>query len=329
MLGLGLSPSLLDLLQSYLARRMQWVNLSGDYSDAMEVEDGVPQGSVLGSTLFICYINDITNSEFEGGVCQYADDTALYCVEKDLDRLEHVMNTNLEKLKNWAVVNRLTINVNKTKYLLFKRSLKTPTRPLNLHIGHIRLGACTQYDYLGFRLDTTLSFKLHVQNIVANCNARIVSLCKIRKYINTETAIRIYKGIIMAKLQYGLVFALNALQSDQKKLQVIQNRALRVCTLSGRYATNLSLHITHNVLPIALRIKLDLLVLIFKKVKSHARQPEESLNVEPMGPGVITRSRSAPTLRITQPASSRFRNSLILYWPYYLGDLTTSNQTNK
>lgn len=114
---------------------------------------------------------------------------------------------------------------------------------------------------------------------------------------------RIYKGIIMAKLQYGLVFSVNALQSDRKKIQVLQNRALRICTQSTRYVTNHSLHTSCNVLPISLRIKLDLLILMFKKIHSNGMQAQ------------------------SQPKSQRFRNS-VTYRPSLLGRVVTTHPTN-
>lgn len=117
---------------------------------------------------------------------------------------------------------------------------------------------CTEYVYLGIRLDNRLSFVPHIGNLIRNCNIRLCTLSKIRKYIDVRTAILIYKAIVMLKLQYGLIFSMNALQQYKQKLQVVQNRALRICCLAGRYVSNYSLHQRHHVLPISLHTKLDL-----------------------------------------------------------------------
>lgn len=222
------------------------------------------------------------------------------------------MNRNLARLQHWSLSNRLTINAQKTKYLLFRRSVRSKVKELVLHIGPTKLTECLNYDYLGFRLDVTLSFKDHVNNLVTNCNLRLMTLCKIRRYIDTPTAVRIYKSLIMSRLQYGLVFALNALQSDRKRLQTLQNRALRICTLSDHYVSNLSLHTDCKVLPISLRTKLDLLVLMYKKVR---RLDSDTGVDENTQSGMMTRLRSAPTLSTSVPTCQRFRNSVTYIGP--------------
>lgn len=100
--------------------------------------------------------------------------------------------------------------------------------------------------------------------MVSNCNATLFTLCKVRKYIDAGTAVKIYKSIIPSKMQYGLLVTLNCTQSEQGKIQKLQNRALRICLLAGRYVSNLTLHNCCNVLPIALRCKVKLLNLMYK-----------------------------------------------------------------
>lgn len=98
-------------------------------------------------------------------------------------------------------------------------------------------------------------------------------------------------------MQYGLVFVLNALQNDRQKIQKFQNRALRICTLATRYTSNLNLHMACQVLPIEQRCKLDLLVLMFKRIfRGH----------EMVVPVRETRLSSAPMIAICKPNSSKF-----------------------
>lgn len=147
----------------------------------------------------------------------YADDTAIFCSGKDVSVLESVMNRNLSKLNHWACNNKLTINASKTKYMLFGKRQSGQVPYPTLLIGSNELKHCDQFDYLGVRLDTCLSFKPHIQNVLANCNARLVTLCKIRRYIDCRTATLIYKSIIMSKMQYGMVFVLMPHRVKDKK----------------------------------------------------------------------------------------------------------------
>lgn len=165
---------------------------------------------------------------------------------------------------------------------------------VNLFIGPSKLEVCQEYDYLGVRIDNRLSFIPHIENVIRNCNARLCTLSKIRKYIDVKTAVTIYKSTIMSRLQYGLVFSVNALQKYRQKLQVIQNRALRICSLTNRYVSNYSLNQLHHVLPFNLRSKLDLLILMFKLVRRNAMATVYNAQR-------LTRLQTAPTMRVSRP----------------------------
>lgn len=124
-------------------------------------------------SLFIWYINDFIFSNFEGGTCLYADDTALYVTANSIDLVVSAMNRNLVKIENWTNSNRLTIYSTKTKYMVFDRSPLSKCHNVYLHIGSTKLEARTYYDYLGIQLDDTLSFELHIDKVVNSCNARL------------------------------------------------------------------------------------------------------------------------------------------------------------
>lgn len=94
------------------------VTLSGVCSDVPTVYDGVPQGSVLGPTLFLCYINYLVSCEFEGGVSLYADDTAIYYSCENIIELERVMNNNLAKLLLWTNSNRLSRDLSRPSTII-------------------------------------------------------------------------------------------------------------------------------------------------------------------------------------------------------------------
>lgn len=98
------------------------------------------------------------------------------------------MNRNLEKLKVWATNNRLMINASKTNYMVFDGKRGSDGSYQTLYIGQRELDHCERFDYLGVRLDPNLSFRPHIQNVLANCNRRLVTLCTIWKYIDSRTA---------------------------------------------------------------------------------------------------------------------------------------------
>jgi len=87
------------------------------------VKCGVPQGSVLGPKLFLLYINDIVNVSTSLKFILFADDTTILCSGETLHELNQIMNLELEKLKHWFSANKLTLNLKKTSYMLFKQKI--------------------------------------------------------------------------------------------------------------------------------------------------------------------------------------------------------------
>jgi hypothetical protein len=122
--------------ESYLSNRTQYVSINGVDSSCKYVNFGVPQGSVLGPLLFLLYINDLPNAT-DLFTSLFADDTGLLMSSHDLDGLFSKVNQELEKAADWFCANKLTLNVSKTKYLIF-RSKKMPIFPekLKLIIGN-------------------------------------------------------------------------------------------------------------------------------------------------------------------------------------------------
>lgn len=148
--------------------------------------------------------------------------------------------------------------------MFFGTSGCQPCDQPSLLMNNIDLKSYETFDNLGLQLDTDLSFEAHMSHTLANCNFRLTTLCKIRKYIDQRVAIRIYKSIMLAKLQYGFSFLTNCSSRTKKMVQHFQNKALHVCCLGNRYTSNHELHHQNNVLPIELRCKTEVLNLMYK-----------------------------------------------------------------
>ena len=104
--------------------------INGVESDFLEVNSGVPQGSILGPVLFLLYINDIVNATNYFSIRLFSDDTSLTAAGKDLDLLLQRINSELPAIYKWLCSNRLTLNLSKTKYLVFQPRQKVNS---NLH----------------------------------------------------------------------------------------------------------------------------------------------------------------------------------------------------
>ena len=109
-----------DLIKSYLTNRKQFVSINGYDSTKQDITCGVPQGSTLGPLLFLLYINDLKNSVKFAKASHFADDTCLTYSNKNPKTLESNLNYDLKNLTQWLRANRLSLNVDKTKLLIFK-----------------------------------------------------------------------------------------------------------------------------------------------------------------------------------------------------------------
>ena len=140
-------------LQNYLANRKQYVVINDDCSDLLDMTCGVPQRSVLGPILFIIYINDI---------CNVSD--VIKCVlfaERNLTDLQLTLNRELGKLFVWFSVNKLSLNLSKTNYILFRN--RSADTDLNIRINTINVTRVQSSKFLGIIIDENLNWKPHIQ----------------------------------------------------------------------------------------------------------------------------------------------------------------------
>ena len=118
----GIKGKPLDLIKDYLHERYQYTCFNGICSQTLKITCGVPQGSCLGPLLFIMYINDLPmRSNFSTTL--FADDTYLSLSNSNLKILERNANIELTKIDKWFCENKLSINYNKTFFLLFNKQI--------------------------------------------------------------------------------------------------------------------------------------------------------------------------------------------------------------
>ena len=105
---------------SYLNNRVQAVNIGHTYSmsNFQGIKVGVPQGSILGPLLFIIYVNDLPHC-VDCKTVMYADDTTLLFHSSDQVSLQIDLDSNLNRIAQWFNRNKLTLNIKKTKLMLF------------------------------------------------------------------------------------------------------------------------------------------------------------------------------------------------------------------
>ena len=147
----------------YLSGRHQYVDYNDAKSETKSVLIGVPQGPILGPLLFLIYINDLPSVTPIFHMLMYADDTTLYCNLNGVNS-EVKINNELSKISEWLSSNKLSLNIKKTKFMVFH----TPQRRVNypvLKLNNVNIERVSQFNFLGVVINSTLKWDKHIAHI--------------------------------------------------------------------------------------------------------------------------------------------------------------------
>jgi len=242
-----------DLIKSYLTCRQQYVELENLPSDRKDISCGVPQGSILGPLLFLIYINDMHTCSKILKFFLFADDTTLLLSSEDIDSLIITINTELANLADWLALNKLSLNVSKTNYIVFSGQHIEPSKlVISLNGNTITRVNCTKF--LGVEIDDQLSWKKHTASIEKKLSSALFLIRKIRYKINCVTAQKLYDSLILPHISYCILIWGNSYKSTTLNITTLQKRALRLCfninsskSVSCSHKDKLLLHNLYNL----------------------------------------------------------------------------------
>ena len=154
-----------DSFRFYLSNCNQYVSIDGYESGLANIDCGVPQGSVLGSLLFLLYINDLNQVIKFCKIHHFTDDTNLLCLSYSIKKLNKLVNADLKHLINWLNASKISLNVKKTEMVIFKSKQKKLEGDLKMKLCGKRPYPTESVKYLGVKIYINLTWQHHVSDI--------------------------------------------------------------------------------------------------------------------------------------------------------------------
>ena len=233
----GIRGSSLNWFRNYLLEREQFVSINGVKSEVVRMVCGVPQGSVLGPLLFLIYINDLPNAT-EFLTLLFADDTTFQFSGANLDLLFEKCNSELEKASIWFIANKLTLNVKKTKFMLFsEKNAQINLQNLQLKIGDKvveQVGTnCKEkyFKFVGHVLDDKLTWVGHIEYICKKLASANFAVNSTKKILPQKVRKTLYFSLFDSHLNFGNLLWGCGTKTKLTKVENLQKRCIRNISL--------------------------------------------------------------------------------------------------
>ena len=252
----GIRGIINDWFSSYLLGRSQVTGIDSNLSTINKISYGVPQGSVLGPLLFLIDINDFHNSSAKFSFYLFADDRNLLYADKNLKSLEKTVNNELVRASDWLNANKLTLNANKSNFVIFLPHQRKMDHSVNIlmfdNSNHILtcLECKDHVKYLGVLLDSHLSWKYHIDNVAVKVSRIIGVIARVRHLVPFTILLSVYRSLILPYLSYGLAAWGQAAKSHLQKIILLQKRVLRLMYFSEPRAHAVPLFTSSKILPL-------------------------------------------------------------------------------
>ena len=218
----GIAGVVLDLFRSYLSHRQQRVCVGGDMSVPISLDIGVPQGSILGPTLFLLYVNDLPGALHGVDVSLYADDINVLISADSMEGLVAKASAAYESVTKWLSLNRLIINSAKTKCLMFSGGDDIA----QIQLGRVSVRIDTSCRLLGLEVDDSLSWSNHIAGLATKLSRSCYALHQLKRSCGLEVVKTFYFSNFYSQMRFGVIHW--GMNSNSSRIFILQKRAIRI-----------------------------------------------------------------------------------------------------
>lgn len=233
----GFRKHVLQWIANYLHNREQFVVFNGVQSQRAVLKCGVPQGSILGPLLFLIYVNDLVNASSLLSPIVFADDTNLLVTDKNFDSLIAKANTGLFHFSYWFKLNKLSLNVKKSNFIIFRNKNKNYNADkAKIYINDSVLAQVSSAKFLGIYIDEKLCFKNHCEFVCKKVSKSLGIIKRVKQHLKKSTLLTLYYSLIYSHISYCNIIWASTYSSYLQAIHRCQKSFVRIATNSSYLA---------------------------------------------------------------------------------------------
>lgn len=224
----GIRGNALNLIRSYLSNRKQRTRIGKNNSPFVDINIGIPQGSILGPLLFLIYINDFSKLPLIGTPYLYADDSAIFYANEGVANNIGNIKEDMAKIIEYFRINRLSLNISKSNVMHFHSKRRSLIDVADISITeNMTIKLVSSVKYLGLILDSCLSWRCHITALCKRIAPKIGIINKLRFMLPRTITKKLYFSLVHSNISYLAGVWGCAYNAVLQPLQILQNRAMK------------------------------------------------------------------------------------------------------